>query len=206
MKFEITESPNSYLKIDFEKNEKIIVEKGCLMYSNGEYIFENKIEGGFKNLIAKVFGGKSLTFNVYTAKEAMEMAFSAKDTAEIFCIEIVNNNSILFNASYHFARSFNLDIVPGGMNEEFYVKTKGVGKLFLKGYGQIIEKDINTSKPIYIDEDSVIAYEEKLDAEWITGGMKKLLTSGDGELFMIKGQGKIWIQSKTKIEYKKDKF
>ena len=36
--------------------------------------------------------------------------------------------------------------------------------------------------------------------------MKKLLTSGDGELFMIKGQGKIWIQSKTKIEYKKDKF
>ena len=76
--------------------------------------------------------------------------------------------------------------------------------MFLKGYGQIIEKDINTSKPIYIDEDSVIAYEEKLDAEWITGGMKKLLTSGDGELFMIKGQGKIWIQSKTKIEYKKD--
>ena len=68
----------------------------------------------------------------------------------------------------------------------------------------VIEKDINTSKPIYIDEDSVIAYEEKLDAEWITGGMKKLLTSGDGELFMIKGQGKIWIQSKTKIEYKKD--
>ena len=93
MKFEITDSPNSYLKIDFEKNEKIIVEKGCLMYSNGEYIFENKIEGGFKNLIAKVFGGKSLTFNVYTAKETMEMAFSAKDTAEIFCIEIVNNKS-----------------------------------------------------------------------------------------------------------------
>ena len=43
-----------------------------------------------------------------------------------------------------------------------------------------------------------------MDAEWITGGMKKLLTSGDGELFVIKGQGKIWIQSKTKIEYKKD--
>ena len=45
----------------------------------------------------------------------------------------------------HFARSFNLDIVPGGMNEDFYVKTKE--KLFLKGYGQIIEKDINSESP-----------------------------------------------------------
>ena len=93
MKFEITDSPNSYLKIDFEKNEKIIVEKGCLMYSNGEYIFENKIEGGFKNLIAKVFGGKSLTFNVYTAKEPMEMAFSAKDTVFTYNLKITQPTS-----------------------------------------------------------------------------------------------------------------
>ena len=75
MKFEITESPNSYLKIDFEKNEKIIVEKGCLMYSNGEYIFENKIEGGFKNLIAKVFGGKSLSTIFSQPKKILKCYF-----------------------------------------------------------------------------------------------------------------------------------
>ena len=44
MKFEITSYPNSYLKVNFEKNEKIIIEKGCFISSSGEYNFENKIE------------------------------------------------------------------------------------------------------------------------------------------------------------------
>ena len=44
MKFEITESPNSYLLLELNKDEKIIIEKGCLIYSDGEYNFENKID------------------------------------------------------------------------------------------------------------------------------------------------------------------
>ena len=41
MKFQITESPNSYLLLELNKDEKIIIEKGCLIYSDGEYDFEN---------------------------------------------------------------------------------------------------------------------------------------------------------------------
>ena len=51
MKFEITQSPNSYLTLELSKNEKIIIEKGCLIYSDGEYDFENKIEMEIKDLI-----------------------------------------------------------------------------------------------------------------------------------------------------------
>ena len=63
MKFEITQSPNSYLLLELGKNEKIIIEKGCLIYSDGEYDFENKIElESYKNIVSKIFGGKSLTY------------------------------------------------------------------------------------------------------------------------------------------------
>ena len=80
MKFEITQSPNSYLLLELNKNEKIIIEKGCLIYSDGEYDFENKIElESYKNIVSKIFGGKSLTYNIYTAKEELKMGFSAKD-------------------------------------------------------------------------------------------------------------------------------
>ena len=53
MKFEITSSPNSYLKVDFEKNEKIIIEKGCFISSTGEYEFENKVDQLIEKSILK---------------------------------------------------------------------------------------------------------------------------------------------------------
>ena len=205
MKFEITQSPNSYLLLELNKNEKIIIEKGCLIYSDGEYDFENKIEvESYKNIISKIFGGKSLTYNIYTANEKLKMGFSAKDTAEIFSLEIDKQTPILFNASQHFARTIGVQIETGGLSQEFLVKTEGSGILFLKAYGQIIEKIVESSKPIYIDEDSLIAFEEGVEYKWITGGIKKLITSWEGGLYEFRGNGKIWIQSKSKIEFKKD--
>ena len=204
MKFEIISSPNSYLKVDFEKNEKIIIEKGCFISSTGEYEFENKVEAkSVKNILAKFLSDKSLVYNVFKAKENLEMLFSAKDTAEIFSLEVSNNKPIMLVASLHFARTDGIKIIPGGFKNDFYVKTEGNGILFLKAYGKIIEKNINSDKPIYVDEDAVIAFEEKLNYESITGGMKKLLTSGEGFLCKFSGKGKLWIQTKDEIEYKK---
>ena len=205
MKFEITQSPNSYLILDLNKYEKIIIEKGCLIYSDGEYGFKNKIEvKSYKNFISKIFGGKSLTYNVYTANEEMKMAFSAKDTAEIFSLEIDEQHPILFYASQHFARTENIEIKLGGLSQEFLVKANGSGTLFLKVYGKLIEKSIDSNKPIYVDEDALIAFEEGVEFDWITGGIKKLITSGEGGLFRLNGKGKVWIQSRDKVEYKKD--
>ena len=204
MKFEIISSPNSYLKVDFEKNEKIIIEKGCFISSTGEYEFENKVEAkSVKNILAKFLSDKSLVYNVFKAKENLEMLFSARDTAEIFSLEVSNNKPIMLVASLHFARTDGIKIIPGGFKNDFYVKTEGNGILFLKAYGKIIEKNINSDKPIYVDEDAVIAFEEKLNYESITGGMKKLLTSGEGFLCKFSGKGKLWIQTKDEIEYKK---
>lgn len=54
MKFKISDYPSSYLGIEFKKDEKIITEKGNLIYCDGEYTFENKIEAkSYKNWIAK---------------------------------------------------------------------------------------------------------------------------------------------------------
>ena len=205
MKFEITQSPNSYLILELNKYEKIIIEKGCLIFSDGEYGFKNKIEvKSYKNIISKIFGGKSLTYNVYTANEEMKMAFSAKDTAEIFSLEIVEQHPILFFVFQHFARTENIEIKLGGLSQEFLVKAEGSGTLFLKVYGKLIEKLIDSNKPIYVDEDALIAFEEGVEYDWITGGIKKLITSGEGGLFKLKGKGKVWIQSRDKMEYKKD--
>ena len=203
MKFEITDSPNSYLIIDLKKDEKIITEKSCLIYSDGEYNFENKIEGkGYKNILALI-GGKSITYNIYTAKEDLKINFSPKDSSEIFNLEIQNNNPIFINPSNLFSRTCDIRILPpSGFDKDLFLKTDGFGTLFLKYYGKIIEKEIDSSKPFFINVDSVIAYEEKLKVEAITGLMKAII--GNSEIYKVSGNGKIWIQSKDRIELKKD--
>jgi len=176
-----------------------------MIYCDGAYAFENKIEvSSYKNWIAKVFGGKSLTYNIYTAKENLKMALSAKDDSEIFCIDISASIPVLFEPNLHFARTINIDLIlekkdwKSTLNDGLKLKTHGEGKLFLKGFGKIIEQDIYSEKPIFVDEDALIAFEDTLEIKTISRGVKELITSGEGYLYSIKGEGRIWIQTREK--------
>lgn len=207
MKFNISDYPSSYLEILFEKNEKIITEKGTLIYCDGEYDFENKIEAAsYKNWIAKILGGKSLSYNIYQAKENMKMMLSPRDNSELFSISVEQYNPIIFDPELHFARTTNLELKlekkdwKSTLNDGIKLKTEGSGSLFLKGYGKIILQEINTEKPILVDENALIAFEDKLEVTTISKGIKDLLTSGEGFLYAIKGKGKIWIQTREKSE------
>lgn len=157
--------------------------------------------------LQKIFGGKSLTYNIYTAKEDLKMALSTKDNSEIFDIEITNDNPVLFEPNLHFARTIDLEIKlerkdwKSTLNDGLKLRTTGNGKLFLKGYGKIIEHEIDSEKPIFVDEDALIAFENKLKIKTVSRGVKELVTSGEGFLYAISGKGKIWIQTRKKGEY-----
>ena len=61
--------------------------------------------------------------------------------------------------------------------------------------------EINSEKNIFIDEDALIAFEDKLEIKTISRGVKELITSGEGFLFAISGKGKVWIQTREKGEH-----
>ena len=207
MKLKISDYPSSYLAIELEEGEKIITEKGSMIYCDGEYKHSNKIEANNINKwIAKLIGGKSLTYNIYTALEPLKMALSTKDSSEIFMIDVEDENPISFEPELHFARTDKLEInlekkdFKTTFNDGLKLKTKGSGKLFLKGYGKIIKHKIDTEKPIYVDEESLIAFEDKLSLKTISKGIKELVTSGEGFMYAIQGSGYIWLQSREKNE------
>ena len=206
MKIHISSYPSSYLVAELTKGEALVTEKGALIYSDGDYDFRNKIEiTNYKKLAAKVFG-KSLTYNVYTAKEDLKLALSPKDSAEIFTIDVNDTNPVLFEPRLHFARTMHIDLSlerkdwTSTLIDGLKLKTSGSGILALKGYGKIIKQEIDTDKPVFVDEDALIAFEEKLNIKTIRKGIKELVTSGEGFLFEIKGQGNIWLQTRQKGE------
>ena len=205
MKFKISEYPSSYLTIELERDEKIITEKGSLIFCDGQYSHSNRIEANSLNKwIAILLGGKSLSYNVYTANENLKMALSTKDNSEIFMIDILEDNPVSFEPELHFARTMNLEInlekkdLKTTLHDGLKLKTKGNGKLFLKGYGKIIKEYIDTEKPVYIDEEALIAFEDKLKLKVISMGIKELITSGEGFMYSITGKGYILDSNKGK--------
>ncbi|MEL6538196.1 MAG: AIM24 family protein, partial [Bacteroidota bacterium] len=189
MKYEVSAYPSSFLTLALQPGEQIITERGTLIFAEGEYTFENKIEAkSYKNWVVKAFGGKSLAYNVYTAKEEAQLAFSPKDSAEIFTIEVTAERSIIFEPSLHFARTAGVDIVlkksnwKNTLNDGLKLISQGEGTLFLKGYGKIIAQEIDTTQPMYLDETALIAFEDTVEVETISKGVKELITSGEGFL------------------------
>lgn len=202
MQLTISKYPGSFLIAEMLPHEKIITEKGAMIYCNGEHEQENKIEAGsVKNWIAKLLG-KSFTYNVYTAKESLKFIFTPQNNAEIFKIEVKKESPILLEPDMHFARTMGLEIQlakqswKSTLNDGLKLRTQGSGTLILQGYGNIIEHELNTTKPVYIDEGALIAFEEKLEVKTISKSIKETLTSGEGFLFKITGKGKIWLQTR----------
>ena len=206
MEINITDYPNSYAEVKLEKDESIVAEKGSFIFSDGEFISENKLElSSYKNIIAKL-GGKSLSYVAYKAKENLSLVLGTRDNSELTLIEISQNNPILIKADAHFARTSDVGIklldtkITEIFDSGFWMNVFGDGYLILKGYGKILRMEINNDKPLLIEDASLIAMEEKIDFNTvdikISDELKEYLKSGVEAPYSIKGNGVIWLQTK----------
>ena len=212
MNINITEYPNSYAEVKLEKSESIIAEKGSFIYSDGEFISENKLElSSYKNLLAKL-GGKSLSYVAYRAKESLSLVLGSRDNSELSLIKISKNNPILIKAHAHFARSSDVEIklldtkITEVFDSGFWMNVYGEGFLILKGYGKILKMNIDNDNLLLIEDASLIATEEKInfnkaDAK-ISDELKEYLKSGVEVPYSIKGNGSIWLQTKGEYSIK----
>ena len=210
MNINITEYPNSYAEVKLEKSESIIAEKGSFIFSDGEFISENKLElSSYKNILAKL-GGKSFSYVAYKAKESLSLVLGSRDNSELTLIVISKDNPILIKADAHFARSSSIEIklldtkITEVFNSGFWMNVYGEGFLILKGYGKILKINIDNDKPLLIEDASLIAMEEKIDFNTvdvkISDELKEYLKSGVEAPYSIKGNGSIWLQTKGKYK------
>ena len=211
MKINITDYPNSYAQVKLEKDESIIAEKGSFIFSDGEFIADNKIElSSYKNLIAKI-GGKSFSYANYKAKESLSLNMGSRDNAELTSIKISENNPIIIKADAHFARSSGIEIelVDSKISEifdsGFWMNVFGEGYLILKGYGKILKINLDNDKPLLVEDSSLIAVEKRIDFDIvdmkISDELKEYLKSGVEAPYTLKGKGVIWLQTKGKYAF-----
>lgn len=205
MKYSLTDQPGSVLTLQLEEGEEILTNPGSFLFASGKYKYNNKLElKGKSNWKAAFFGGKSLYYGKYKALEPLELILAPKGAGEPLVIEIDGSEPLFIKPAQHFARTAGLEMKTVDQKAAInwtvgaLATIEGIGMLALLTYGRLLEKEIDTDTPVFLDEDSLVAYRGDFKVETVSQSIKETLTSGEGFSYSIVGKGKLWLQTRKK--------
>ena len=78
------------------------------------------------------------------------------------------------------------------------LRASGTGDLLFNAYGAVVERQVDGE--LTVDTGHLAAFEPTLDYSIGTlGGVKQTLFSGEGLVLRFRGQGTVWLQSRTLV-------
>lgn len=206
MKTSIKHNPSyALLDVVLEPGESIQAEAGVMVYMSDEIRVDSILGGGIiAALFRKIFGGESMFYNVFTAKEKpVNIGFAPELAGDIIKINVGDTPVVVQKGSYLCSeQTVSLKTRFGGWKSifssegVFLLETAGSGILYVSSYGGILELDV---KGDYIlDTGHMVAFEKSLDFKVTkTGGWKSTFFSGEGLTMRFSGNGKLWIQTRV---------
>ncbi len=205
MKFEVQGNPDyGQVVVELQPGEKILSESGAMSRMDPELELHVRLMGGMLRALArKVLGGESFFLAEYAGSSGGEIAFSPSLPGTVLHRRMSGDRLTLTGGSF-LACSEGVDIRTrfGGLKSifsgegAFLLEVSGTGDLFFNAYGAVIEQEVGGS--LTVDTGHVVAWEPSLDYS-ITGmgGLKSTLFSGEGLVMNFRGDGRIWLQSRT---------
>ena len=203
MKYEILHRPSySILKIDLEPGEEIKAEAGALMMTEGDVRVSTKSRG----ILRALSSSESLFINIYRAEDRASIWLSPPVPGDVMYIPLNGTSGVIVNDRCYLADHGNLkhEIVWRGLRGVFgrgglvWLHFKGIGGLWVNAYGAIVEKEVKAGEKLTIDNVHLVAMDDSLDYEIRKfGGMKSFILGGEGFVFSVKGEGRIFLQTRN---------
>jgi len=208
MKIEILYQPSYSLAIvSLEPNESVQAESGAMVSMSGHIDIETAMKGGvFGALKRTVLGGETLFTNTFTAKnEAGEITLAPSLPGDITSFNL--NSETMFVQSGSFlagAPHIDLDVKWGGARTFFgseglfLLRASGSGPMIICSYGAIHRVRLDGGRPYLCDTGHVVAFTQGLtfDVRRV-GGWKSTLLSGEGLVCEFRGQGDLYLQTRS---------
>ena len=211
IKYRIEHNPAySFLILDLQANQKVIVEAGGMAAMDTSLAMKSKMRGGFMKSVGRMFGGESLFLSEFTAqRRAGQLYISPGVPGDIKHYYLNGNRSLFVQSSGFVASGENIEIdtkfqgFKGFFSGEslFLLKASGRGDLWFSSYGAIIEIDVQNN--YVVDTGYIVAFEDSLnyEVEMMGGlsfkGLKTGILGGEGLVCRFTGQGKLWLQSRN---------
>ena len=199
--------------ITLGRNETIKIEAGSMVFHNGKIALEGKMNttsgglGGLLKAAAKsVVSGEG--FFMTTAKGLADDSLIAIAPGSIGAIKAldvgsekwrINDGCFLAcdsSVTYNMKKQSVTRALFGGTGGLFVMETEGEGTLIVSGFGDIIEVDLDGSKPFIVDNSHVVAWQSSLDYNIKAASGTFGFKTGEGVVNEFNGVGKLLIQTR----------
>jgi len=208
MQIEILYQPSYSLAIvTLDPNESMQAESGAMVSMSGNIDIETAMKGGvFGALTRTVLGGETLFANTFTAKNgAGEITLAPSLPGDIFSLTLREETLFVQSGSFLAgAPQINLDVKWGGARTFFgseglfLLRASGSGPIIICSYGAIHRVRLSGDRPYMCDTGHVVAFTQGLtfDVRRV-GGWKSTLLSGEGLVCEFRGQGDLYLQTRS---------
>jgi uncharacterized protein (TIGR00266 family) len=195
-----------YAHIDLQPGETIITESGAMASMSPLLSLKAKLNGGFiQGLLRKLFGGESLFISYYNnPSPAVQRLTITQPTPGAMMMKRLNNETIFLQPTAFIAceptvkmslkfAGFTSFIAREGL---FKIQLTGTGNIILGAFGEMLERDLKGE--LIVDTGHLVGYGPgiKLKTQ-LSGGIISSLTSGEGLVTRLEGNGKVWLQTRN---------
>lgn len=192
--------------ITLDPGDKITAEAGAMVSMDSKITMKTELSGGlFSAVVRKIFGGESLFVNIFSneTQRPLQLVLTQSVIGDIETIEL-KGNELCFQPGAYIAHTPGITMgvrwagIPSAIAGEglFKLKLGGKGKVFFGAYGGITKKQINGQ--YIVDNSHLVAYEPGITMNIrLSGRLIGSLTSGEGLVNRLSGQGNIYLQSRS---------
>lgn len=186
--------------------DSIVAEADAMASMSSNVQMKTRFNGGFiKGLLKRFFGGESLFVNEFFVEsgEPGQLVLTQQTPGDVQELDL-NGNTMYLQPGAYIACTPGINFGMGwaglaswfGGEGLFRLKVSGTGKVWFGGYGGIFERPINGE--YIVDTGHLIAYEPTIDMKIaLSGGIFSSFFGGEGFVSRVRGQGKIYMQSRS---------
>lgn len=206
MRYEIKDSSFPIVTCELNRGEKMITEKGSMLWMSPGLKMETT-GGGIGKMFSKMFSGESMFQNIYTAEQDGTITFGSSFPGTIKAIRIDPQHEMILQKSAFLACEagvdlsihFNKKLGAGLFGGEGFImqRLSGNGMAFAEIDGDLVEYELQPGQQIIVDTGNVAGFEPSVQMEIRqVPGLKNKLLGGEG-LFntVLTGPGVIWLQT-----------
>jgi uncharacterized protein (TIGR00266 family) len=195
------------LFITLNPGESITAESGAMASMAGKLSMKTDFNGGLVSALLKKFlGGESLFVNTFIneTQQPLELVLTQSTIGDIGAIELKGGREICFQPGAYIAhtKGIQMGVQWAGFSSWFAgeglfkLKLGGQGLVFFGSYGGLTTKKINGE--FIVDSGHLVAYEPGIKMSIkLAGGLLGSVTSGEGLVNRLSGQGEIYLQSRS---------
>ena len=208
MKVDIRHKPSfATLFVTLMTGDSIVAESDAMASMSKDTGMRTRFNGGFfKALLKRFFGGESLFVNEFFCPEGVESVdvVITQPTPGDLQEMTMDGNVLFMQPGAYLASETGVTLGVSwagfaswiGGEGLFRLKVGGKGRVFFGGYGGIFEKVVEGE--YVVDSGHLLAYEPTVTLKMgLAGGLISSIFSGEGLVSRMKGQGKIYMQTRS---------